>query len=77
MKKAPRGADPMVVQYYARLEVPYGAPWDDVKAAYRRLMRKYHPDMHAGNPQKQKAATELSMRVTTAYNGLMDALDKR
>jgi hypothetical protein len=33
-------------------------------------MRKYHPDMHAANPGKQKAANELSMRVTTAYNGL-------
>jgi DnaJ-class molecular chaperone len=41
-----------------------------VKTAYRALMRKYHPDMHAGNPSKQKAATELSMRVTTAYNAL-------
>ena len=41
-----------------------------IKSSYRQLMRKYHPDMHAGNPGKQKAANELSMRVTTAYNGL-------
>jgi hypothetical protein len=39
-------------------------------------MRKYHPDMHAANPQKQKAANELSMRVTAAYNGLSTHLEK-
>jgi DnaJ-class molecular chaperone len=39
-------------------------------------MRKYHPDMHAGNPGKQKAANELSMRVTAAYNGLQEHLGK-
>jgi curved DNA-binding protein CbpA len=48
-----------------------------VKSAYRKLMRKYHPDLHAGNPQKQKAATELSMRVTSAYNALSTHLEKK
>jgi hypothetical protein len=33
--------------------------------------------MHAGNPQKQKAATELSLRVTAAYNGLVERLEKK
>ena len=50
------------------LDLQPGADMAQIKTAYRQLMRKYHPDMHAGNPQKQKAATELSMRVTTAYN---------
>ena len=59
------------------LDLQPGAELAQIKSAYRQLMRKYHPDMHAGNPAKLKAATELSMRVTTAYNGLMDALDKR
>jgi DnaJ like chaperone protein len=48
-----------------------------IKTAYRQLMRKYHPDMHAGNPAKQKAATELSMKVTTAYNGLVEHFEKK
>ena len=50
--------------------------WRRSRPSYRQLMRKYHPDMHAGNPQKQKAATELSMRVTAAYNGLVAHLEK-
>lgn len=53
-----------------------GADMAQIKTAYRQMMRKYHPDMHAANPQKQKAANELSMRVTTAYNGLVAHYDK-
>lgn len=69
-RKPPRGADPMVVQYYARLELTYGAPWDEVKISYRRLMRRYHPDMHAHSPEKLKAATEVAQALTQAYNEL-------
>ena len=59
------------------LDLTAGADLSQIKTAYRQMMRKYHPDMHAGNPQKQKAATELSMRVTAAYNGLVAHLDKK
>jgi DnaJ-domain-containing protein 1 len=55
---------------YAQLEVPYGADFAEVKQSFRRLMRKYHPDLHAGNPQKQKVATQLTMSLTQAYNEL-------
>src|SRR6266511_2495953 len=43
-------------ELYAQLEVPYGAGFDEVKKSFRRLMRKYHPDLHLGNPQKHKTA---------------------
>jgi curved DNA-binding protein CbpA len=43
---------------------------EEIKAAHRKLMRKYHPDRHVGSPQKQKAANELSMRVNEAYAAL-------
>ena len=59
------------------LDLSAGAEMAQIKTSYRQLMRKYHPDMHAGNPQKQKAATELSMRVTAAYNGLVAHLEKK
>lgn len=66
-----------VAEWYKVLDLQVGADMPQIKSAYRALMRKYHPDMHAGNPQKQKAATELSMRVTTAYNSLVDHLEKK
>jgi DnaJ-domain-containing protein 1 len=70
----PRGGNPEIAQYYARLELSYGADFTLVKAAYRRLMRKYHPDLHGGSPEKHKAATEVSQQLTQAYNELERAL---
>lgn len=67
----PPKADSQVAEWYKTLGVTPGDDLGKIKTAYRQLMRKYHPDMHAGDPQKQKAATELSMKVTTAYNGLV------
>ncbi|MGZ3443768.1 MAG: J domain-containing protein, partial [Polyangia bacterium] len=74
-KKAPPPSGPPIAdkrlrELYAQLEVPYGAPFEAVKQSFRRLMRKYHPDLHAGNPQKHKTATQLTMSLTQAYNEL-------
>jgi len=69
--------DAQVLEWYRQLDLDVGADMSQIKSSYRQMMRKYHPDMHAGNPQKQKAATELSMRVTTAYNGLVAHLEKK
>ena len=73
----PGSKDAQVVEWYKRLDLEVGADMAQIKSAYRQLMRKYHPDMHAGSPQKQKAATELSMKITTAYNGLVDHLESK
>ena len=66
--------DHKIAEYYKVLDLPDGADFAQVKSAYRKLMRKYHPDRHVGNPKKLKAATELSMRVTQAYNALEEHL---
>lgn len=66
----PGSTEAQVAEWYKVLNLAVGADLAEIKSSYRQLMRKYHPDMHAGNPSKQKAANELSMRVTTAYNGL-------
>src|SRR5690606_21283426 len=78
-RRAPRpgSADAQIAEWYRQLDLQPGADMAQIKTAYRQLMRKYHPDMHAGNPQRQKAATELSMRVTAAYNGLVAHLEKK
>jgi DnaJ-domain-containing protein 1 len=77
--RAPRpgSQEAKLAEWYKILDLQVGADLAQIKSSYRQLMRKYHPDMHAGNPQKQKAATELSMRVTTAYNGLVEHLEKK
>jgi len=66
----PPSSEKRLRDLYAQLEVPYGAPFDEVKKSFRRLMRKYHPDLHVGNPEKHKVATQLTMSLTQAYNEL-------
>ena len=62
--------DEAIRKAYAALEVPAGSDLETVKRSYRRLMRKYHPDLNAGSKEKQRAATDLSQRLTEAYKTL-------
>ena len=73
----PLRRDDKIAKYYKVLDLPYGADFEQVKASYRKLIRKYHPDLHGSTPQKQKAANELTVQVTQAYNELEAYLKKQ
>lgn len=53
---------------YAVLEISRSATNDEVKAAYRRMAMKYHPDKVATlGPEVQKAAEEKFRKIQEAY----------
>lgn len=56
---------------YEVLGVPRGASDEEVKKAYRKLSRKYHPDANINNPNKD-AAEEKFKEVQQAYKSIMD-----
>ncbi len=58
--------------YYSILGVPRDASDKDVKQAYRKLARKYHPDVNPGD----KAAEEKFKQINEAYEVISDP-DKR
>lgn len=68
---------PDLAQYYANLEVPYGADLATVRSAWKRMMKKYHPDLHSKDPEKYRTATLLTQRLTEAYQELEKVLKDR
>jgi DnaJ-class molecular chaperone len=58
----------MAKDYYAILGVPRTASAEEIKKAYRRLARKYHPDVNPGD----KAAEEKFKSISEAFDVLGD-----
>ena len=59
--------------YYEVLGIPRTASEDDIKKAYRKLAREYHPDV---SKLDRKVAEEKFKELSEAYEVLVDA-DKR
>lgn len=56
---------------YSVLGITRGASEDEIKKAYRKLSRIYHPDANINNPNK-KQAEEKFKEVQEAYDRIMD-----
>lgn len=64
-----------MAKHYKTLGVEYGADEKTLKKAYRKMMRKYHPDLHQ-DPKKKKAATKLTVQISVAYDAIEKHLKK-
>lgn len=69
--------DPKIAKYYANLEVEYGSDLATVRAAWKSLLKKYHPDLHSGDPELRATAEALTKGLNHAYRQLEKHLKDR
>jgi curved DNA-binding protein len=60
--------------YYAILGVPRTATQEEIRNAYRKLARQWHPDV---NPDRRKEAEEKFKEINEAYQVLSDPEKRR
>ena len=58
--------------YYEVLNVSSGATSEDIKKAYRVLVKQYHPDRNQGDPNTEEKMAEINR----AYDTLSDPQQK-
>jgi molecular chaperone DnaJ len=61
------------MNFYVVLGIRREASAEDVRRAYRRLARKYHPDINPGD----RAAADAYRQITEAYETLVDPQRRR
>lgn len=68
-----KAIDPVLAEYYANLEIPYGSDMESVKASWKKLLKKYHPDMYSQDTEKKRIATILTQKLNEAYRAVEKA----
>ena len=59
-----------MIDPYSTLGISRDASDEEVKKAYRKLSRKYHPDANIDNPNKEQAEEKFK-QVQQAYEQIM------
>jgi len=63
-----------LVRACAELGVTPSASLREAKRAYRKLVKRWHPDRYANDPQAQAEATLRLQRITEAFSVIQHAL---
>jgi hypothetical protein len=70
-------ANRTVADYYAELQVNPSADREVIDAAYRQLMKKYHPDRAGGDPARVAIHHQRAKTINEAYSVLRDPAQRQ
>ena len=62
-------------QAFTILDVPVGDDWKKIQDKFKKLVKKFHPDMNAGNKkfeEKLKVITLAYTKLKNTYRGKID-----
>lgn len=58
------------IRFYAILGLPPDASIQEVKQAYKKLVKRCHPDLFFDNPSLRQKAQEILTKINQAYDEL-------
>ncbi len=61
------------LEAFKALEIQPTKSFEQIKLAYKSLIKKYHPDKFHNEPEKYKSALELSQKINKSF----DILEKK
>lgn len=61
-------------EYYKILDLDESADFNDLNEQYRKKIKQYHPDLFAGDPEKEKVCVEKTKKINIAYSELKKVL---
>lgn len=64
---SPSSSDSKEKVYYEALEIFPPATFEQIKMAYKKLVKKYHPDLFHNDPQKRQYAEIVTQKINEAY----------
>lgn len=66
-KTIPNEENNLEKNYYKILELEYGSDFNSIKKSYKKLLKKYHPDLFQNKPEKLKSAQEVTRQINEAF----------
>lgn len=55
------------MNYYQLLEINQDASCEEIKRAYKNMLKKYHPDNFQGDKRKEQEAEDITKQINLAY----------
>lgn len=73
---APPKTSTLEKDYYRLLEVKENAGFDEIKAAYKKMIKEYHPDKFHNDKVKYDSALKIAQKLNEAYAYFEKKFDK-